>query len=147
VFAVQKAAEIKLAWALIDVVKPHLNIHERDIVFVTIGAGDTFAAIRQLLGLVAAKQIALRPHLVHLCATWLDAYVGHDQEQCLRRVIERLLAPNSFQAAIPMRMGHPLTAQHRKPSVVNGRLRQASVDHGSVAGSPDECQARPRLRG
>jgi hypothetical protein len=48
-----------LAWALIDAAKPHLNSLERNYVFVTVGAGDTFAAVHQLLKLIAAKQIPL----------------------------------------------------------------------------------------
>jgi hypothetical protein len=49
VIAVQNVQETNLAWALIEVVKPHLNVVERNYVFVTTGAGDTFAAIHQLL--------------------------------------------------------------------------------------------------
>ncbi|WP_164478579.1 hypothetical protein [Mycolicibacterium stellerae] len=123
----QKAAEVNLAWALIEVVKPRLSLHERDFVFVTIGAGDTFAAIRQLLGLVVAKGIPLRPQFVHLCATWLDAYVGHDQERCLSRAIEGLLTPSSIRAATLTRTSSRLTARHGRPSAVDRRLGPASA--------------------
>lgn len=125
VVTVQKAAEVNLAWVLIEVAKPRLSIHERDFVFVTIGAGDTFAAIRQLLGLIFSKGIPLQPRLVHLCATWLDAYVGHDQERCLRRAIDGLLTPSTIRGATPMSTNSPLTAQHGRPSVVDRRRRPA----------------------
>jgi hypothetical protein len=41
--------EADLAWALSLAVKPQLNVGERNHIFVAIGAGDTFAAIRSLL--------------------------------------------------------------------------------------------------
>lgn len=96
--------ENNLAWALIEVAKPRLNALERNYVFVTIGAGDTFAAIHHLLKMIAAKGIPLRPNLVQLCITWLKAYAFHDEEQYLRRLIEGLLLPNAIRAltAVPV---------------------------------------------
>ena len=91
--------EVDLAWALIEAAKPHLNVPERNFVFVTTGAGDTFAAIRQLLKLVAAKRIPLRPPLVRLCMTWLDSYAVHEEYQHLRRLIEGFLMPDAIQAS------------------------------------------------
>ena len=86
--AVQNVQETNLAWALIEVAKPHLNRLERNYAFVTTGAGDTFAAIHHLLKLIAAKGIPLRPSLVRLCVTWLDSYAFHEEEPYLRRLIE-----------------------------------------------------------
>lgn len=74
IIAVQNVEETDLAWALIDAARHRLNTHERNVVFVAVGAGDTFATIRTLLKLIAAKRIPLPPDLVQLCATWLDAY-------------------------------------------------------------------------
>jgi hypothetical protein len=98
VIAVQNVQETNLAWALIEVVKPHLNVLERNYVFVTIGAGDTFAAIHLLLKLIAAKGIPLPPSLVRLCVTWLDSYAFHDEEPYLRRLIEGFLLPDAVRA-------------------------------------------------
>ena len=86
--AVQNVQETNLAWALIEVAKPHLNRLERNYAFVTTGAGDTFAAIHHLLKLIAVKGIPLRPSLVRLCVTWLDSYAFHDEDRHLRRLIE-----------------------------------------------------------
>jgi hypothetical protein len=122
VIMVQNAAEINLAWALIDAVKPHLSIRERDFIFVTICAGDTFAALRQLLGLIAAKRIPLRPHLVQLCSTWLDTYIGHEQEQYLRSLIEGFVMPTTIQASIPVRISRPLTAPRAQRTAAGQRL-------------------------
>jgi hypothetical protein len=96
--AVRNVQEANLAWALIDVAKPHMNAGERNFMFVSIGAGDTFAAIRSLINLLAAKRIPMRPHLVQLCRTWLDAYTLHDEHEHLRCVIEDILMPNTIQA-------------------------------------------------
>src|SRR6478672_3655452 len=68
--------ETALAWALAEAVKPHLSAIERNHVFMAIGAGETFAAIRGLVRSIAVKRIALRPDLVQQCITWLHAYVG-----------------------------------------------------------------------
>jgi len=98
VIAVQNVQETNLAWALIEVAKAHLNVLERNYVFVTTGAGDTFAAIHHLLKLIAVKGIPLRPSLVRLCVTWLDSYAFHDEEPYLRRLIEGFLLPDAIRA-------------------------------------------------
>ena len=79
-----------------------MNAGERNFVFVAVGAGDTFAAIRSLINLVAAKRIPLRPHLMQLCRTWLDAYTFHDAYEQLRRVIEDFVMPTSIAAFTAM---------------------------------------------
>ena len=76
--------EVSLAWALALTAKPHLDDVERNDIFVLIGAGESFAAIRELLKWVATKRIPLGPDLVQWCVSWLDAYVGHEDEQYLR---------------------------------------------------------------
>ena len=89
--------ETNLAWALAEAAKPYLSAVERQNVFVTIGAGYSFAAVRQLLKWVAIKRICLRPDLVQRCTTWLQAYVGHDDERHLRRLVEDSVIPWSIQ--------------------------------------------------
>ena len=85
--------EAKLAWAVAEAAKPYLNAVERDAVFVAIGAGDTFAAIRGLLRSVEIKRIPLGLDLLQQCRTWLRGYGGHDDERHLRRLIEEPLIP------------------------------------------------------
>lgn len=101
--AVRNEQEANLARALMEAAKPHMNAGERNFVFVAVGAGDTFAAIRSLINLVAAKRIPLRPHLTQLCAIWLDAYTFHDAHEHLRRVIEDFLMPSTVQASVAVR--------------------------------------------
>src|ERR1700757_420022 len=96
--------EPALAWARAEAVKPYLSGIERNHVFMAIGAGETFAAIRGMVKSVAVKRIALRPDLVQECAMWLQAYVGHEDEQYLRRVITEYLDPLSIQVPAAVRV-------------------------------------------
>jgi hypothetical protein len=104
--------ETNLAWALAETVKPHLSALERNHVFAAIGAGDTFPAIRHLLISVTTKRIPLRPDLVQQCTTWLYAYVGHNDERYLRRLIEDYLAPYSMKVPATVRVSRlPTTSK------------------------------------
>jgi hypothetical protein len=85
--------EANLAWALALAAKPHLDIVERDDIFVAIGAGETFAVVRALIKWVAINRIPVEPDLVRQCISWLDAYVGHEDERYLRRLIENFAIP------------------------------------------------------
>lgn len=95
--------EANLAWAVAEAAKPYLSAIERNAVFVAIGAGETFAAIRQLFRSVAIKRIPLRPDLLQQCRTWLHAYGGHDDERDLRRLIEEPLIPYVIGAPATIR--------------------------------------------
>jgi hypothetical protein len=99
-----RVQETNLAWALAEAVKPYLSAVERNHVFMAIGAGETFAAIRGLVKSVAIKRIALRPDLVQQCTTWLHAYVGHKDEGYLRRLIEDYLVPYSISVPATLRV-------------------------------------------
>ena len=96
--------EAKLAWAVAEAAKPYLNAVERDAVFVAIGAGDTFAAIRGLLRSVEIKRIPLGLDLLVQCRMWLRGYGGHDDERHLRRLIEEPLVPYVIGARQTMRV-------------------------------------------
>lgn len=88
-----------LAWALVDATKPHLSALERNYTFVSLGAGDTFAAVHHLLGLIAAKRIPLQAHLVMLCRTWLGTYVGHEEYEHLRGLVEGFTIPATVRTS------------------------------------------------
>jgi hypothetical protein len=51
--------ETNLAWALAEAAKPYMNAVERNDVYMAIGVGETFAAIRQLIATAAAKRIPI----------------------------------------------------------------------------------------
>jgi hypothetical protein len=107
--------EINLAWALAEAVKPHLTVVERNHLFVAIGAGETFPAIRHLFRLAAVKRIPLRPDLVQQCASWLLAYIGHTEERYLRSLIEEYLVPHSIHVPATPRLPACLDDAMAKP--------------------------------
>ena len=80
-----------------------MSAGERNCAVVTLAAGDSLAAMRQLLRLVATKHIPLRPHLVQLCTLWLDGYVFHEEYVHLRGLMEGVLMPQAIQAFFVMR--------------------------------------------
>lgn len=126
----QNVQETNLAWALIEVAKPHLNRLERNYAFVTTGAGDTFAAIHHLLKLVAAKGIPLSPRLVRQCVTWLDSYASHEEEPFLRRLIEGYLLPDAIPALSAVCVNMLSTApKHTEPLWVNHITGRAVATH------------------
>jgi hypothetical protein len=51
--------ETTLAWALAHAAKPHMSALEHNYVFVSIGAGDTFAAVHNLLKVFAIRKVPL----------------------------------------------------------------------------------------
>jgi hypothetical protein len=120
VIAVQNLQETNLAWALIEAAKPRLNARECNDVFVVIGAGDTFAAIRRLFKLVVIKQIPLHADLVRRCSTWLDTYSSHEEEQHLRRLVARFLIGYSAQGSTPMRIDR-VSIEPRATSLLRAR--------------------------
>jgi hypothetical protein len=129
--------EAKLAWAVAEAAKPYLSAVERDAVFVAIGAGETFAAIRQLFRSVEIKQIPLRPDLLHHCRTWLHGYFGHEDERYLRRLIEEPLIPYVIAPPATMRATRtPATPTRAIPSSMaptqlsEKRGIRAAVSHG-----------------
>lgn len=112
----QHVQETDLAWALIVAAKPELDVTQRHHVFVSVGAGDSFTAIRIAIKLIAIKRISLRPSIVRLCMTWLEAYTQHEDYELLRILIDGLTTtgtnPRSLAtvAAMPCPRGLPKLA-------------------------------------
>lgn len=95
--------ETNLAWSLIGAAKPELDERERSHVFICIGAGDAFTAIRILVKLIAVKQILVQPQLIQLCVTWLEAYALHEDHDQLRLLIEGFaVAETRRSLALPL---------------------------------------------
>lgn len=115
-----------MAWALIDAVKNDLSALERNYVFVTLGAGDIFAAIHQLLKMIATKKIALQPHLVMLCRTWLGPYAAHEEYDYLLGLVDGSLRPNTIRASAMIRR-LPSRPKPRTLLTVTGRRPMRKV--------------------
>jgi hypothetical protein len=133
--------EANLAWAVAEAAKPYLNAVERDAVFVAIGAGETFAAIRGLLRSVEIKRIPLELDLLQQCRTWLRGYGGHDDERHLRRAIEEPLIPYMIGAPETMRVT-------RVPTMPKPRswLRFSAPETRSRQGGRPGAGASPAVR-
>jgi hypothetical protein len=102
------AHEVNLAWALASAAKPYLTIRQRHVVFVTIGAGDTFAAIRMLMKSVAFREIPVRSELIRWCRSWLGTYAGHEEAHYLHDLVEELTVQSSLpDAALSTRREAP----------------------------------------
>jgi hypothetical protein len=56
-----------LAWALALAAKPHLGGFDRNDVFVAIGSGETFEAIRKLINFLAVKHVPGKSDLARGC--------------------------------------------------------------------------------
>lgn len=119
--------ETDLAWALADAARPYLSAVERNYVYAAIGAGETFTAIRQLFKSVAVKRIPLRADLVEWCTMWLDAYVGHEQERYLRRLIEDYVSPYRIQVPPTVEINRLPTRPKPRRLVVLTRRSETSI--------------------
>jgi hypothetical protein len=83
-------SESDLAWDLASALESVLTAADRTLIFAKIGAGEVFGAIGDLL--VAAQNLSptFPPELLLRASTWLDAYIGSDDETRLRELLERL---------------------------------------------------------
>jgi hypothetical protein len=79
--------DIKLAWALADAARPYLSAPERSAIHISIGIGETFAAIDTLVTAVARESVLLDSEIVGTLTAWLDCYVGQDAEPRLRELL------------------------------------------------------------
>jgi hypothetical protein len=125
----QNVDETKLAWTLIEVAKPHLSDHDRDNIFVIIGAGETFAAMRILLELVANKRIAVPTELMRRCTAWLTTYARHEEEQHLRGLIARCTQSIRTQPAQRAVANPRPNTPHPTPAISVGQL----ISHAMAA--------------
>lgn len=124
----QHVQESNLAWSLIEAAKPQLDARERNHVFVSVGAGDSFTAIRILLKLIAVKGICLHLGLVQLCTTWLEAYVLHEDHECLRLLIAGFTVPVTTRRSLAI--SGSLTASKPPSALV---ICCAAYQHGVCA--------------
>jgi hypothetical protein len=130
--------EANLARAVAEAVKPYLSAVERDAVFVAIGAGDTYAAIRGLLRSVEIKRIPLRPDLLHQCRTWLRGYGGHDHERDIHRRSGEPQLPHMIGAAATT----PLTCVPPNPNHAAGcPSKRQNIQKTNLPSKADASQA------
>lgn len=91
--------DIKLAWALADAARPYLSAPELSAIHISIGVGETFAAIDVLVTAVAREHLPLDAELVGTVTAWLDCYVGQDAEPRLREHLADIVVDDSGAAS------------------------------------------------
>lgn len=83
-------AEHDLAWELATWACEHITARDRDELYTTIGAGDSYAAISTLLETIAGAGVLVPPRLVSQLGAWLDAYTHHDDAARLHELLNAL---------------------------------------------------------
>ena len=80
----------RLAWALADTARVHMNSADRTEVCLKIGAGQQDRAIRELLVFFARNDAELPFELAAGVRQWIAGYAGTDSEALLRYVYDRI---------------------------------------------------------
>lgn len=104
-----------LALDLAAVARPHLTKTEANDVYVTIGVGETFAAIEALLTVITRAGIPLRPEQVGAVASWLAGYRGSDLESGLHQLLGEVKRCRAEQHPSPYEERFGETPRHRAP--------------------------------
>src|SRR5262245_29928110 len=83
-------SETALAWWLADTTRDCFSPEDALDVYAVLGAGETYAAVNQILQIAVQKKHALPRNLLVALGRWLDSYAGEPQEQTIRRYLWRL---------------------------------------------------------
>ena len=86
--------ECRLAWAFFETACPYpfLDADQRNEMFVAIGVGDTFAAIRLALEVISRAHCSVEGRTAARLHAWLNAYTCHDDAPQPRHWIGRVTA-------------------------------------------------------
>jgi hypothetical protein len=87
-------SDATVGWQLADAASACLTRHERTRIFVQLGCGEHYLAAERILAAVAREGFPLPAALLTMLTTWLDRYVGTEQEARLRVLIARV-SPNA----------------------------------------------------
>lgn len=85
--------EDALAWDLAEAAKDFLGPRRQSAIFVLLGAGDSQAVIVRLLEDFASHGRFVPDGLVVRLGSWVDGYLGADDEHDLRRLFNRVSPP------------------------------------------------------
>lgn len=108
-----------LAGELAATAHPYLSRVDADRIYIALGIGDAFAAIDELVTIIALNQIPLGEDLVATAVTWLDCYLGQDAENRLRQLLAEVATEPPQQMSppheIPPMTAHQLLSYVRSP--------------------------------
>lgn len=74
---------------LAEAASHYLDSGERNRLFIAIGIGEAFSAIGLALQAIVRADCTVERDVAARLEAWLTAYIGHDDEQQLRRWIQR----------------------------------------------------------
>lgn len=90
-------SDANVAWRLVDVVNAHLTGHERRMVFVELGCGEEYLAIKRMLAAVLSGRMPMPGVILDTVTRWLDGYSGNPEEPPLRTVLAEIRAQQSVR--------------------------------------------------
>lgn len=76
-----------MAWSLVEAVKPCLTGYERTVVFVELGCGESYLAIKHILTALLSTPMALPVAILSKLTDWLNGYAGSAEETQLRMML------------------------------------------------------------
>ena len=83
-------SDAEVVWELADTARGHLDVTERNEIYMAIAVGDAFWAIRVLLRTVVRFEIGVRADLLPKLLRWVTAYRDHPEQGHLRHLIGRV---------------------------------------------------------
>lgn len=84
------SSETDLAWTLLDCVGYWIAVGDRHRIHISLGLGDTSAAIRQLLTHAARRGIPVSADIAAAVHLWAQAYRGAPDEPVLTELLGRI---------------------------------------------------------
>ena len=69
-----------MAWLLVDAVRSCLTGYERTVVFVELGCGEAYLAVKRILTALLSTRMALPEAILSMLTGWLNGYAGSPEE-------------------------------------------------------------------
>lgn len=76
-----------MAWLLVEAVKSCLAGYERTIVFIELGCGEGYLAVKRILTVLVSTKVALPRAILAKLTGWLNGYAGSPEEPQLRMMV------------------------------------------------------------
>jgi hypothetical protein len=76
-----------MAWLVVDAVKSCLTDYERTMVFIELGCGESYLAIKRILAVLLSNRMTLPVAILSKLTGWLNGYAGSPEEPQLRMML------------------------------------------------------------
>jgi hypothetical protein len=83
-------SDANMAWLLAEAADACLMGHERTMVFVELGCGESHLAIERMLNAVISSRMMLPVVIIERLTRWLDGYAGSPEEPRLRTMLAEI---------------------------------------------------------